>query len=217
MLIEVFDTGEMSEITNHETTLKEDGVYLLLSYRTKRSYIWTGKNASVRKRFIAAKEARRIKMETGFQTFNVQHDDMYNEFEEDFAAYMNDLKTHTKLPSVLQEQRERMRKEGMSFVPENLQVAKEEQVKSEVKEPKLTEDEVLEIVKVFSNKEKPKNKIRDYIIVNNSVYSVNETAETLEIEKLSDIPNGLFAAKPYEPRILIQNGKVMGIELWRSG
>ncbi len=215
MLIEIYDNGEMHEITNHETTLKEDSVYLLLSYRNKRTYIWAGKDANVRKRFIAAKEARRIKMETGFQTFNVQHDDMFADFDEDFNAYMNDLKAHIGLPSVLQEQRERIRKEYSSLEPSYAPPAQKKPKKESQKKVDVMKT-AKSIAEEFSKLEKPKGMVRDYIIIGDKVYSILEDKKSLSLSPVTDLPDGFFDANGYEPRILIENAKIKGIELWRK-
>lgn len=222
MLIEIYDTGEMGEITNHETTLKEDSVYLLLSYRNKRTYIWNGKDANVRKRFIAAKEARRIKMETGFQTFNVQHDDMYDDFEQDFRNYMNDLKTHQGLPQVLAEQRERLREVFVnpetSPRPTEAKTSKTKETKNleRVEKPLPVQIDPRDIASEFSKLERPKGMVRDYLIVNGQVFTIVESEEGLDLTALEELPDGFFDVKPYEPRVLIKDSKVIGIEFWRK-
>ncbi|RMG20802.1 MAG: hypothetical protein D6732_27980 [Methanobacteriota archaeon] len=215
MLIEIYDTGEMREITDHETTLKEDSVYLLLSYRNKRTYIWTGKDANVRKRFIAAKEARRIKMETGFQTFNVQHDDMYEDFENDFVNYMNDLKTHKGLPQVLIEQRERLREDFISEEPRPISTPKKQS--EEPSPPKTTEElDPMKIVDEFSSLQRPKGMVRDYMIVDGKIFSILEGEDETRIEPIDGVPDGFFDVANYEPRVLVKGSRVVGIEFWRK-
>ncbi len=217
MLIEIYDTGEMREITNHETTLKEDSVYLLLSYRNKRTYIWTGKDANVRKRFIAAKEARRIKMETGFQTFNVQHDDMYDDFENDFVNYMNDLKTHKGLPQVLVEQRERLREDFISEEPHPISTPEPRPEPKKRKEKEAPQELKPEsIAEKFSSLKRPKGMVRDYLILDGKVYSIHEGEEGTRIDPIEDLPDGFFDVEHYEPRVLIQDSQVLGIEFWRK-
>jgi hypothetical protein len=67
---------------------------------------------------------------------------------------------------------------------------------------------------------------RELIIIGNHAYSIVEKVQqflgekqvTKEISKVGSIPEGIFFAAEYSPRILTENGKIISIEfLKRTG
>jgi hypothetical protein len=61
---------------------------------------------------------------------------------------------------------------------------------------------------------------RELIIIGNQAYSVVEKVQTFlgekqvtkEISKVGSVPEGVFFAEDYSPRILSENGKILAIE-----
>ena len=68
---EMEDDGTSSEIHLSQNGLESDRVYCIVDDTTKSIYLWLGKNAGVRKRFIGAQWASKIRTEYGFN-FRVQ-------------------------------------------------------------------------------------------------------------------------------------------------
>ena len=63
---EMEDDGTSQEIDITKNSLDSDMVYCIVDDTTKNIYLWLGKNAGVRKRFIGAQWASKIRVEYGF-------------------------------------------------------------------------------------------------------------------------------------------------------
>ncbi len=77
-----------------------------------------------------------------------------------------------------------------------------------------------DIMKKLEQIQMPPGFERELIIIGNHAYSVVEKVQqflgkkqvTKEISKVGDIPEGIFFAESYAPRILSENGKILAIE-----
>lgn len=96
--------------------------------------------------------------------------------------------------------------------------------------PSLMKDEVQidfeDIMQKLEQIQMPPGFERELIIIGNHAYSVVEKVQqflgkkevTKEISKVGAIPEGIFFAESYAPRILSENGKILAIEfLKRTG
>lgn len=68
---EMEDDGTSNEIDVTKNSLESDRVYCIVDDTSKNIYLWLGRNAGVRKRFIGAQRASQIRVEYGFN-FRVQ-------------------------------------------------------------------------------------------------------------------------------------------------
>ena len=59
-------------------------------------------------------------------------------------------------------------------------------------------------------------KIRDYISIGDSLYIAPENLEDPNKESIVKLPDGSFVADDYLPRLFLENGKIVAIELWRE-
>ena len=85
--LEIFDDGTTSKIEVTKKILTSDRVICLVDDETKNIYIWKGRNAGVRKKFIGAYTANGLRSETGFN-FRVQSLDEGEEPE----SFINQIK-----------------------------------------------------------------------------------------------------------------------------
>ena len=60
------------------------------------------------------------------------------------------------------------------------------------------------------------NSIRDYIIINDTLYIAPENLEKPDTESRVKLPDGSFVADDYIPRLFLENGKIIAVELWRE-
>ena len=60
------------------------------------------------------------------------------------------------------------------------------------------------------------NSTRDYIIIDNSLYIAPENLDKSGTESKVSLQDGSFVADDYIPRLFLENGKIIAIELWRS-
>jgi hypothetical protein len=87
-----------------------------------------------------------------------------------------------------------------------------------------TQGEIAEMIKELENLDPPEGYHRELVIVYNDLYTVAEhkTAvfgkEKIErrIEKVRDPPEGTFMAEGFIPRVIVKDGRVLGIELLKG-
>jgi hypothetical protein len=213
MIFEVQDTGEFLEIQDDNFTPDEESVYIFISDRLKHCFIWFGLYSGVRRQFIAANEGRKIKLDTGYRTSNVQHDDTTTEFEEALAQWKKDIKTGYKPSKILIEQRTRIQE--MQKKQKRRVKAKKKEIS--IKKRSLPKDsEIRSLLLKLAQYEPLEDHIRDYIASSGYLYNVSEDDEgQLIAELLDEVKDGVFLVKNYLPRFIIEDSRLLAIELWR--
>ena len=58
--------------------------------------------------------------------------------------------------------------------------------------------------------------IRDYVIIGDTLFVAPENLEKPDTESKVSLPDGSFVADDYTPRLFLENGKIIAIELWRE-
>jgi hypothetical protein len=58
--------------------------------------------------------------------------------------------------------------------------------------------------------------IRDYIVIGDTLYIAPENLDETGTESQVNLPDGSFVADDYIPRLFLENGKIIAIELWRE-
>jgi hypothetical protein len=58
--------------------------------------------------------------------------------------------------------------------------------------------------------------IRDYVIIGDTLFVAPENLEKPDTESKVSLPDGSFVADDYIPRLFLENGKIIAIELWRE-
>jgi len=76
--LEMRDDGTSHTVDLTQESLQPDKVYCIVDAQSKSIYIWQGRNAGVRKRFVGAHTASRLRAEQGLH-YKVQAVDQGNE------------------------------------------------------------------------------------------------------------------------------------------
>jgi hypothetical protein len=84
--------------------------------------------------------------------------------------------------------------------------------------------EVAEMIKELENLDPPEGYHRELVIVFNDLYTVAEHKTTVfgkekverRIERVKDPPEGTFMAEGFIPRVIVKEGRVLGIELLKG-
>jgi hypothetical protein len=63
---EMCEDGTAQEVSVTRETLHSENVYCVIDSSSKSVFIWSGRNACVRKKFVGARNASRIRVEQGF-------------------------------------------------------------------------------------------------------------------------------------------------------
>ncbi|MFX0004677.1 MAG: hypothetical protein ACFFAA_03510 [Promethearchaeota archaeon] len=234
--------GTTTEITSEgpiKDVLKTDECYVLVADDVRKVYLWKGVKSSVRSKFIGAKRSQEIRGQVGMHYAVVPVDE--GEEEADFikliggkteAGVAKEIRAAEVVAPAVHPLREKN-----SFGPPrpaegmNIAGSKEREAQNigplyrgEDSMPEFTQQQIqVDFQQVMQKLEEiqiPSGFERELIIIGNQAYSIVEKVQqflgerqvTKEISKVGAIPEGIFFAEDYSPRILSENGKIIAIE-----
>ncbi|RLI50227.1 MAG: hypothetical protein DRO73_03805 [Candidatus Thorarchaeota archaeon] len=88
----------------------------------------------------------------------------------------------------------------------------------------VTEDEIMEMIRELEQTDPPEGYRRELLIVYNQLFTVTERRTSIfgqekierRFERVKDPPEGTFMAEGFIPRVIVKDGKVLGIELLKG-
>ena len=237
-------TTEVQSEGKIKDVLQEDECYVLIADEVRKIYLWKGLKSSVRKKFIGAKRSQDFRGQVGMHYVVVPQDQ--GDEESEFIGLIGgettdgiakeikaeDLGGGTSGGNPLKEKptfqppkpasgmniagsRDRNQNTGPLYTGAKSMAAytsDQSQVNFEQIMQKLEEIKI------------PDGFERELIIIGNYAYSVVEKVQSFlgkkqsekVIEKIGSIPEGIFFAEDYSPRILSENGKIVAIEFLKQ-
>ncbi|MFX0103929.1 MAG: hypothetical protein ACFE75_00365 [Candidatus Hodarchaeota archaeon] len=234
--------GTTTEITTEgpiKDVLKTDECYVLVADDTRKVYLWKGLKSSVRSKFIGAKRSQEIRGQVGMHYTVVPLDEAEEDSEfikliggQTEAGIAKEIKAEEITPPSVHQLREKnvfgtpRPAEGMNIAGSKDRAAQNAGplYRGEGSMADLMQDQVQidfqEVMKKLEEIQIPKGFERELIIIGNHAYSIVEKVQqflgkkqvTKEISKVGSIPEGIFFAEDYSPRILSENGKIIAIE-----
>ncbi|MFW9973243.1 MAG: hypothetical protein ACFFDF_23870 [Candidatus Odinarchaeota archaeon] len=238
-------TTEMTEEGPIKNLLQTEECYVLVADDVRKVYLWKGLKSSVRSKFIGAKRSQEIRGQVGMHYAVVPVDE--GEEEPEFisliggkteAGIAKEIKAEVISPPTAHPIREKnvfgspKPAEGMNIAGSRERAAQNTGplYKGEGTALDFMQDQVqIDFQQVMQKLEEikmPPGFERELIIIGNHAYSIVEKVQqflgkkqvTKEISKVGSIPEGIFFAEDYSPRILSENGKIIAIEfLKRTG
>ncbi|MHA1409218.1 MAG: hypothetical protein ACTSQY_02655 [Candidatus Odinarchaeia archaeon] len=235
-LFHVLGDGELVEIKSKKTIrehLKSDSVFLVIDDDKKRIWIWKGANAPVREKFISARAATQIREERGLM-YKVNSEDEGDESDVFLKAIGETPKPRPEIkapalkstasstpaattPTVRKEPPPAPRR-APSAAPVREQAASRP---SPSKQPDYEA-----IIKKLDEIGVPHGFERELVIVGSEVFTMVEQttqflgkkqmAKKLERAPMGTVPEGVFLAEDYTPRVIVDNGNVMAIEFLKQ-
>ncbi|MFW9824125.1 MAG: hypothetical protein ACFFE4_14370 [Candidatus Thorarchaeota archaeon] len=240
--------GTTSEITTEgpiKDVLKTEECYVLVADDVRKVYLWKGLKSSVRSKFIGAKRSQEIRGQVGMHYSVIPLDE--GEEDSEFikliggkteAGIAKEIKSEpVTAPSV-----HPLREKNVFGTPKpaegmNIAGSKERAAlntgplyRGDGSIPSIMQDETQidfeDIMQKLEQIQMPSGFERELIIIGNHAYSVVEKVQqflgekqvTKEISKVGAIPEGIFFAESYSPRILTEGGRILAIEfLKRTG
>lgn len=222
-------TGEMTECTNKEVALASSNVLIVISHNQKKIYSWIGSQSSPHSKFACARETARLRMELGYKIVNLEESSTNNEFLEAIDEAINapsggsatkpKPKTRTAPKEVTSKPKTRtsQKKVPVKKVTSKPKEKKEaEPRRNEIKAVKTKITDVEHIFKQLEVLPPMEDSIRDYILVGDSLFIAPENIEKSDSESKVQLPDGSFVADDYVPRLFLENGKIIAVELWRQ-
>ena len=239
-------TTELTTDGPIKSVLKTDQSYVIVADEVRKVFLWKGITSSVRSKFIGAKRSQEIRGQVGMHFAVVPLDEAEEtpEFlgivggktEAGIAKEIREEKTTTSGPSG-----HPLRQKAIFGAPEpaeGMNIAGSKTRGPQNTGPLYTgqdtaqlyqEDHQINFDQIMQKLEEikiPDGYERELIIIGNHAYSVVEKVQTFlgkkqverVMEKVGSIPEGIFFAEGYSPRVLSENGKIIAIEfLKRTG
>lgn len=219
--------------------LKTEECYVLVADDIRRVFLWKGLASSVRSKFIGATRSQEIRGQVGMQYAVVPLDEgeentefikiIGGKTEAGYAKEIKDDKTSTPSGHPLREKNVF----GTPKPAEGMNIAGSKTRNTQNTGPLYTgqssmstymEDQpqidFQEVMQKLEEIQMPPGFERELIIIGNHAYSIVEKVQqflgkkqvTKEISKVGSIPEGIFFAENYAPRILSENGIIIAIE-----
>ncbi len=225
-------TGEMTECSNKEVALASSNVLVVISHNQKKIYTWIGSQSSPHSKFACARETARLRMELGYKIVNLEESSTNNDFLEAIDEAINApsggsaTKPKPKTTSVKKQvskpkpKTASVKKETPKAKPKKVTKTKEKKEAEPRKyESKVVKTKIIDVEHVFKQLQvlpPMEDSIRDYILVGDSLFIAPENIEQSDSESKVQLPDGSFVADDYVPRLFLENGKIIAVELWRQ-
>ena len=235
--------GTTTEITTEgqiNDVLKTDECYVLVADDVRKVYLWKGIKSSVRSKFIGAKRSQEIRGMVGMHYSVIPLDE--GEEDPEFIQLIGGkteggIAKEIKGEKVAAPKVHPLREKNVFGTPEpaegmNIAGSKDRALQNtgplyrgDGTMPSFTQEETQidfqEIMGKLEEIQIPAGFERELIIIGNQAYSVVEKVQqflgdkqvTKEISKVGSIPEGIFFAEDYAPRILSEGGRILAIEL----
>jgi len=219
--------------------LKTEESYVLVADEVRKVFLWKGIKSSVRSKFIGAKRSQEIRGQVGmhYGVIPLDESDEDAEFlkliggktEAGIAKEIKDERVTAPSGHPLREKNvfgTPKPAEGMNIAGSKTRSAMNTgpMYRGEGSMPSSVQEEVQidfeEIMQKLEQIQMPDGFERELIIIGNHAYSVVEKVQQFlgkrevskEISKVGNIPEGIFFAEEYAPRILTEDGRILSIE-----
>lgn len=244
-LFDVKENGDLSEIKESvaiKEYLKSDCVFLIVDDDMKRIWIWKGSSAPVRKKFISARAASQLREERGLN-YKVSSEDEGDESDSFLKGIgepprpAHEVKApplREKHQQSLAPNRADVRMDAAKTFASSSKAASEafppQEFSLDKAQPGSRTNESFNdngiIIEKLESVPLPRGFERELVIIGNSVYTVAEHVvkflgqkqikKRLEKAPLGTVPEGIFLAEDYTPRVIVNNGAVMAIEFLKK-
>jgi len=242
---EVSEDGTLQEIELTKEGLESTKVVCVIDDETKSIYLWKGTQAGIRKKFIGARVATNLRTEYGFH-FKVRPLDEGEEPPTFFTALdgstaaVRVLKPGEAAPPI-QPPKEKTTPEAATTEMDAPKPKTAPPPTPKTSPPPKTPTAVApratapstapppsgaiqEMIAELETSDPPEGYQRELLIVFNELYTVAEHKTSVfgqekverKIEKVTDPPEGTFMAEGFIPRVIVKDGRVLGIELLKG-
>ena len=237
MLLECYNIdseGEATQVEPEDITVTSDSLMIILNHTTRYVYVFKGKNVSIVQKFSSARTASQMRLQHGYR---IKHVEETEGIDADFVPILEFLGglqgANEQAAAKPSEPKPQPKIETIKTVSKPKPVEKplpQKETKKpttpqkveEIDESKIPEDLPKAVQKAFGammSFEPPERSECDYVLVGNKLFLVTGNKKDLRkaeftLEAVPTLPEGIFPAENYYPRLLIEKKKVLGVEFW---
>jgi hypothetical protein len=237
--IYIDDDGVETEIDQEKAELKHDSLAIIISHDERMIYLFKGADVSIRQKFASARKASALRLKHGYNIKHVEETEGIDASFKPILDYLGGIKGGRKAKVPATKTTAATKAPGKKQVKPRLApparaprktTSKATTTNKVITTPNKFEANSLEdlppqltkVVRTMMSLEPPKESSCDYVLVDSKLYIIlGDNKEDLRkgdfsLEKVATLPEGVFPAENYFPRILVANQKVIGVELWKN-
>jgi hypothetical protein len=244
MLLDVYlidKEGEDIQVEPSDVKLTSSTLAIVVSHDDHITYVFKGAKVSVVQKFASARKAAALRLQHAYKTRHVEEtegiDDVFipimeylggyagveadpEETPEEPAPSKPALKPAAKAPA-----KSNSPPKAVSMLPAKATATtttKKTTTKVDVNAPVLVDlpTNLTKVVKTMMSLEPPEGSNCDYLLAGTKLYILlGDNKKDLrkgnfKLEEITTLPEGVFPAENYYPRILVLKQKIVGVELW---
>ncbi|MEA2070580.1 MAG: hypothetical protein U9O98_04745 [Asgard group archaeon] len=229
MLLECYfvdDDGVKTKVEPADVELTSDSLLIVVSHDDHYIYLFKGSDVSIRKKFASARIASGMRLQQGYKIKHIEENEGIDESFQPILDFLGGLKAgeQKELKPVKKSPAKKVSPKTSAAPPKAASPPKVTSTPSKKidanKIPADLPSNLTKVVKTMMSLEPPEKSQCDYILVDSELYIMSGENKTdlregkFSLEKLSTLPEGIFPAENYFPRILISDKKIVGVELW---
>jgi hypothetical protein len=232
-MLEVAEDGELKESPFKVEDVDSSKVYIFVNDDEKQIILWNGKEARTRNKFIGARLASSIRLEHGLSYKLLQVDESV---DQDFIRNVGKPGRAPSSPSQTAAPVVREHPPTTPPAPQVSRPAPQPQppsvrpptrsfpTTSGVSSPKPELDQS-KIAERLNSIEPPKGFERELIVIGHDIFAVSvsktkvfgkEKTEYKVGKVTNPVEDGIFLAKEYIPRVIVENGRVLAVEFLKA-
>ncbi len=240
MLVECYlvdEEGEENKVEPSELKITHKTLLIIVHHDDRYIYVFKGANVSIVQKFASARRASSMRLQYAYKIRHIEEAEGMTEGDLELLAHFGGIIEDAGAPV------KTAKKEAVLAKPKTLKIppvkplptkktttiakitttiTKKPSAKIDTK-AKALEDlppKLSKVVKTMMSLEPPEGSSCDYILAGTKLYIILGENKTdlrkgnFKLEEISTLPEGVFPAENYYPRILVANQKVLGVELW---
>jgi len=240
------ETTELKDAVPIKTLLKPDQCYILTDDIARVVYLWKGQNSTVRSKFIGAQKQQEVRGQVGLNYRTVSIDEAEDTPPPEFLSEIEKKPTDGFAKQIKESMDLKFEVSNEKITPRVTQANPTFNQNIEQTGPLYTGDSSagksagassapaksearsqIELEKILASLDEdacPDGYEREMVIMGDQAYSVAEKVQTFlgkktvekVLEPISSLPEGVFFAEGYVPRVLVQNKQVLAIEFLKK-
>ncbi|MBA7591393.1 hypothetical protein ES708_33549 [subsurface metagenome] len=181
-----------------------------------------GAKAKPQSKFACARETSRVRMEIGYRITSLDNSETTPDFLDaidEACKITSSQQKYTKPPSTTtadEKEKSAQLKAGKATqeLSKKKQIDKTSSTKPSLVKKRKTLIDIKQTLSSLSTLPAVQDSTRDYIIFNNKLYIAPDGATDVNSDSEVSLADGSFIADEYTPRLYLEKGEIVAIELW---
>ncbi len=232
------EEGEDIKVETSDIKLTSSSLVIVVSHTHHINYIFKGAKVSIVQKFASARKASALRLQHAYKTKHVEEtegiDQEFIPIMEFLGGFHGDAEPAEIPKPAPTKNTAKKAPPKIASSPKTPPKAKPPAKKTTAPTKTVTKTEIdldalvlidlptklTKVVKTMLSLEPPEGSSCDYLIAGAKLYIILGDNKTdlrkgnFKLEEISTLPEGVFPAENYYPRILVAKQKVLGVELW---